>query len=392
MKTKLTVSELLFYLAYIIWIVAAILQQTRYVDMLNIIVAMRAIRIVVYSLLISKIIYNNSYSIKSIFMFGTIGFILIIVTFYSDKLMLLDTFLFIYCARNLSIRQIIKVTLFIQVILMLFIILSSCSGIIQNDLWYREDGKIRYGLGYNYCTFAANYYFHMVLMYIYLKEEKKLKLKEVIVILCINYIIYIFTDTRAVFYLICGMIILAYNIRFFKSSLKNGIINKLAFKYCVPISAMVSIFGSINYNSSNIIYVTLNHLLSGRLKLGRTAYEEFGVSLFGQKIGWVTGRAGIERGFDEIYNYVDSSYLNIALSYGLIVIILLCVGFVFIGKRAIENNDKYFCLVLMFLAIHSMTDPQLIELKYNPFILTFGMFFNVSLKKLHFKKLKIMPV
>lgn len=379
MKIKLTISTLLFYVAYIMWLILYILNRTYYIDRISIGTSSTSVRIIIYTILFLKIIYDNTYSIKSILGVILIGLILII-SFNSGESTLIDIILFIFCARNLKIRDVIKVTLFINIGMMVFIVSSSFLGIIKSDIWYREDGLPRYTLGYTYCTYIANYYFYIILMYLYLKSGSKFRLKEAVVILFINYIIYHLTDTRAVFYLIWFIAILAYGINFLKKPLKDGICNKLAFEYCFPIAAIVSILISINYNSSNEIYVLLNKLFSTRLALGQSTYQEFGISLLGQKIDWVGGRAGIERSVYEVYNFVDCSYLNIAINYGLIILILLCVGFVFIGRSAIKKNEKNICLVLLFLAIHSMTDPQLIELGYHPFLLMFGIFFSSSLK------------
>lgn len=379
MKNKVTISKLFFYVAYIIWMITYILNQTYYREVLSLDIVCKIVRIIVYTILFIKVLYDNIYNAKTMFAIIFIA-LLLVISFNSGISILIDIFLFIYSVRNLNIRNVIKLTLFIQIFMMGFIIISSYYGIIVNDIWYRDDGGIRYGLGYTYCTFIANYYFHIILMYLYLKDEREFTIWEVIIILFINYIIYTMTDTRAVFYLISLTSILAYSINFLKNPLKNGMFNKLIFKYCFPISAIFSIVISINYNISNPVYVELNKLLSGRLALGKNAYEIFNISLLGQKINWITGRVGIERSFYEVYNFVDSSYLNIAINYGIIILALICIGFVLVGKYAIENNKKYICLLLLVLAIHSISDPQLIQLEYHPFLLTFGIFFKSSFK------------
>ncbi|KLU15988.1 hypothetical protein AFK69_07165 [Xenorhabdus sp. GDc328] len=43
-----------------------------------------------------------------------------------------------------------------------------------------------------------------------------------------------------------------------------------------------------------------------------------------------------------------------------------------IGKDIIKRNDNYFGVVLIFIFIHSMTDPQLMSPEFNPFLLCLG--------------------
>lgn len=92
---------------------------------------------------------------------------------------------------------------------------------------------------------------------------------------------------------------------------------------------------------ANIFLFSLNRLLTTRLSLGRQAISTYGFTLFGSETAWVTGRYGIER--TEAYFYVDSSYLNIALSFGLVTLLLVMIGFYFLEKKALEEQ-KYILL------------------------------------------------
>lgn len=385
MDRRISISKILFYTPYSIWLILSILQQTFYRDIIPVGSLFNFIRIILYIFLFMKILYENKYSLKSILAF-LVFCLLFIVTLHSNGSLLIDTFLLIYSAKNLDIREVIKVTFFIEVFMIIFIVLSCWFGIIKNDVWYRNKIMPRYGLGYKYSTFLANYYFHVILMYLYIKNSRIFKLKEGFIILLLNYIIYRYTDTRAVYYLIIITVILAYALNYLKKPIKDLKLSKYFAEYCFPISAIVSIIATINYNPFNKFYNLLNQMLTGRLELGNRAYLDYGLNIWGQKITWIVGRVGIDRSSDTVYNFVDCAYLNIALVYGVLILILICLGFVYIGKKAVKTNDKYLCLILVFLALHSITDPQLIELRYNPFLFMFGMFFY---KKYRFKNNKL---
>lgn len=373
LKNKLSISTFIFNLAYIPWIMIYVINQTYYTDILPMEIISSIFRILIYCLLYIKFLFDESVSIKTILAFFII-IIVFIITLNSRMINIMDTFLFIYSARNLDLRKIIKVTLNLHITLMLSILLSAFIGIIKNDIWYRPDYSIRYGLGYKYTTFTANYFFHMVLMYIYLKGEKKINIIECIAIAAINYCIYYLTDTRAVYYLIVATIILTYivgkikNINTEKSSIKN-----LIYQYCIPILAVLTVIITIKYNPSNHLFKMIDEALTGRLTLSHSALETYGISLLGQNIEWVTGGSSLE--INHLYNYVDSSYINILLNYGMIMLIFVCIGFSKVGKSAMLNNDKYLIIVLIVLGIHSVTDPQLIELGYNPFLLMISLLF-----------------
>lgn len=374
MKVKLTRSTLLFYTAYIMWIGINILKFTYYRDIYIIANILKFLNIFVYAILFLKLIYDNRYSLKTIVV-GIISILVLIVSINSQSRLLFETILFIYSSRNVPFKDIVRVTLNTHIILMTFIVLSSLVGIIKNDVWYRNDGSTRFGLGYTYCTFIANFYFHMILMYMYLKENKKVSIVSILLILLINKVIFILTDTKAVYYLVNILTIFLYLLNYLSINLKNNILSKILFKYCFLISAIISILLSINYDASKEIYRILNDILTDRLVLGNIMYNDYGIPLLGQSVAWVTGRAGIDRPINSVYRFVDSSYLNIAINYGIIILILVCIGFIIVGKKLIKKNNIKGCIAILFLAIHSITDPQLLQPQYHPFLLMFGYLF-----------------
>ena len=121
----------------------------------------------------------------------------------------------------------------------------------------------------------------------------------------------------------------------------------------------------------NIFYKTtfwslINSFLSQRLKMGREAFLRFSVTLFGQPILWTTG-IGTSNIND--YFYVDSSYLQILLRYGIVVLIVLCWFMVLISKYSYLNKKKYMLLSVTIFLLHCIFDPQLLSFKYNPFLI-----------------------
>ena len=130
-----------------------------------------------------------------------------------------------------------------------------------------------------------------------------------------------------------------------------------------------SIWCHMAYDPSNPIWKKVNALLSGRLNLGNTAIKQYGFTLCGQDIKWIS--QSIESVFSKIegYNYVDCSYLQIALQYGLIFLCLLLMGCSFLMVRAFREKQDYLCWILAAIFVHSMIEPRLLHPWYNPFIL-----------------------
>lgn len=398
MKNKFKNPSELFIFAYLIWTSIYMLKQTYYVEILPMSVISKVGRIIVYLLLIRKLLLEEpqwktpliatkdllKHSHRNLWVKVSLIATIFLVTFNTRNINVFDLALFIFSARNIDMKKVMKTALILNIVMMLFIVISSMTGIIKNQVWYRPDLSVRYGLGYTFTTFIANYFFHMVLIVIYLKDFKELDKKVEIIgclfILLVNYYIYKMTDTKAIFYLI-NLLFVVYAVnKIINKDLKQSFIKSNICKYCFPLFTLMTLILNFIYNNSNPIFLKLDQILSGRLALGKNALEQFGIKLFGQHIVWNNSVWDNLSEVNWMYNYVDSSYINIMVNFGLIIMILLCIGFFVVGRNAVLNNQEGLFIALLFLAMHSVTEPQLIELGYNPFLLLISSVFLTKAK------------
>jgi hypothetical protein len=200
-------------------------------------------------------------------------------------------------------------------------------------------------------------------------KKKNIGIKDTVMIAILNRIIYQLTDTKAVYFEIYLLLLLLWGLRIAPTIYKSRFF-KIGTLALMPVLATLSIWLSYIYTTANYALLFLNKLLNTRLSLGHLALERYGLTWFGSETAWVTGRYGIER--TEAYFYVDSSYLNIALSFGMVTLVLVVTGFFILNRKALAEHQYVLCVVLIMLAIHSFSDPQLFDLKYNPFIILAG--------------------
>ena len=143
----------------------------------------------------------------------------------------------------------------------------------------------------------------------------------------------------------------------------------------VPLLAVTMIALSYMYTPMSTTFTKLDKLLNNRLALGNTAIEKYGIHPFGNEVTWsnYTGRYG-ENVYDE-YFFVDSSYLNILLTFGIIILVIICIGYALVGKKLFEEKQYMGCIVMILFAIHCATDHHLFEVRYNPFMVLLGYVF-----------------
>ncbi len=252
-------------------------------------------------------------------------------------------------------------------------VLAACfllwrAGILRNEFSFGLNGTRHYYVGFTYFSYFQNHFLNAVLVYFAVKK-KPIDLIETAVILLLNYYFNILCDTTAPYLFIYVLILLLWMLRFFPKIFGTKI-----FYYAVIlmpfICAVLIVLLSFFYTARNPYLAWLNETLTGRLSLGREAINRYGIPLFGSDVEWKVGADIARKGGN--YFYVDSSYLNNIITYGLVITALMMGGFSLIGRKMFKEKKYVICIVLLIMAVHGFSDPQFFSLKYNPFIVYIG--------------------
>lgn len=363
---RVNISRLIFYISFIFIVFAKFIQQTVYMEKLDFLnITTRIIIIFACIFLMFKYIIDKHstesiiYSTLILIVAGLISYIT------SGWYVIMVLAILLINMKNINIRKLIIIWIIEISILMLFIAISYKLGVIGETIisWDRDTGIDRYTLGYNYTTFSSNYFFHLTIFYLYIKG-KLIKYLELGVLALLNIYLYNFTNTKsAVIYSVLA-IILVIIIKKFNFSKGVSYINK----FSMFVGGFVAGLLTYLYKYDSAIISEINVILSGRLYYGYKGIEEYGITMFGQKITWINE---VILDSELQYNYIDSSYLNILFNYGIIVLLFIMLGYYVLGKKNI-SNDIYYSILILIITLHSMFDPQLIEIMYNPSILLLG--------------------
>lgn len=324
------------------------------------------LRVVAYLLIGIKFlfdIYNKKYSLKEIAIIILLGIYLLVISYQSKTFGYMTYFMYIVTSKGVNYNRIIKHVLISFIISTSFVLILTLFGIIEDKI-YSLNIRNRHGLGFNWATVFPNMFMYMTLYFIYIKKNK-ISLIYVFAILSITLFCYIMTNTKSAFALTILAVLLAYILRYNKFLQKyHKIYNYIAI--CIPIfMALLIILLSYNYSSESTMMVKLNHILSGRLSLGKSAINNFGFTVMARTLPW----AGGEPTDGSVYNYVDSSFLLYLLNFGIVFFIIL-MGFLECFANEInKKKDTYMLLVFCIFIIHSTFDPQLLNLCFNYFLL-----------------------
>lgn len=363
---RVNISRLIFYISFIFIVFAKFIQQTVYIEKLDFLnITTRIIIVFACVFLIFKYIIDK-HSTESIIYSTLILVVAVLISYItSGWYVIMVLAILLVNMKNINIRKLIIIWIIEISILMLFIAISYKIGVIGETTisWDRDTGIERYTLGYNYTTFSSNYFFHLTIFYLYIKGNL-IKYLELGVLALLNIYLYNFTNTKAAVIYSVLAIILVILMKKFNFSKGVSYINK----FSMFVGGFVAGLLTYLYKYDSAIISEINVILSGRLYYGYKGIEEYGITLFGQKITWITE---VILDSELQYNYIDSSYLNIMFNYGIIMLLFVMLGYYVLGKRNI-SNDIYYSILILIITLHSMFDPQLIEIMYNPSILLLG--------------------
>lgn len=284
----------------------------------------------------------------------------------------------LYACKDVNVDIIIKYMTLVLSAACVLVVICYYAGLFEavdvSELYSRSDGLYRMSLGFSYVTYASNFFLTIVLCWLYLNRNKRVNFLMYLLMFAINYFLYITTDTRAVYYLVilvllCGIICQGKKTDVFEY--KNiRIISLLLY----PAFAIIAIVTSYVYSPHIKVLEKINNMLSGRLRLGKEGLEKYGIHLLAQKIEFKT----TDYYGTGDYFYIDSSYLQIALKFGLLSLVVILLIYMIILNQALIEKNVMFVFVMLIIGVHSIIDPQLFDVVYTPFILLFGQ----SLKKI----------
>ncbi len=372
-------EERIYFASYSIWMVAAIIRITMFRYMESADMLCTYMQRFAYLLIVVLFFVKKRNTVKDL-----AGIAMILVCFVLARYSVYNTFIiatsiYLYFGADLDFRKILICTLIIQAVMMAFVITCSQVGIIENMAWTRSGStEVRYSLGYDYCAYPAHLLLFMSLMWFCIRD--KIRVIEVIIALVLNYIMYVITDARADFLLaVIGIIgFSVWQIEFNQKWINA--IRKFIVEFGFIILAFVSILAQALYDPENEVFVSVNEALSNRLYLGHEALETYGLSFFGKQVQWF-GWGSVMADSSRTYNYVDNAFLKDGISFGIVFLILLAVGFFLMGRYLIANKEyKLSWAVLMSLA-YAMVNAHLCMLTYNVFILLLGCCFKKTGEK-----------
>lgn len=263
---------------------------------------------------------------------------------------------------NVDMKVVLRNYVVVAGILVVGVFLLSLVGMVPN-LQYNRAGVIRNSFGFIYPTDFASHCFYLFLAISYLLKDKFIWTRSLFGVLLSAFIIK-YCDAR-----LNALSILLATVIFIYFYYSNG--KKLKIFALLPYSAVVFAstvtYLSYKFSWSNPFLVSVNKLITGRLALGRNAFDTFGVHLFGTRNVQFIGSGGKTESVIG-YNYVDSSYVQMLFTYGIVPVVLLIIIYVVASRKQYKDGQYLLVAILSLIAFNCMIEAFWFVPTYNIFM------------------------
>jgi len=326
-------------------------------------------------------IYFKDKTNKKALLFGFIGFVvlylLIFLLPYEYNKFLLPLLLAGALYKS-DYAKVLRAVVVVGLLGIIVIILLSRTGLSVN-LVYNARDVVRMTFGTVYPTDFASYFFFLMMAFIaFNKRIPKYLLGAFCFLLA--FVLYYFcrSTCSSMCLVIAGIGCIYYHIySVLKDKKKFEVLLDWLHRIVIIIEsalfgvlAVASIVLAALYSNQKMWAAILDSKLHSRIRLGNDALFEYGLSAFGNSDFIQYGNGGSTSTQLE-YNFLDCSYMFVAIRFGLVFLILLCVQYVFIIRKAHKKNNFMLALALSVIAIHSFEEHHYIEPWYNVFAFAF---------------------
>lgn len=156
---------------------------------------------------------------------------------------------------------------------------------------------------------------------------------------------------------------------------------------------------SILYSTGSTITNLLDRVLNYRLYQGNKAIDIYGFTMWGRYIP-MQGYGGSTE-LPKHYFFLDSSYLNIVMQYGLLIFGIVLFIWIVISFKAREEKNWFLLWIVAIISVQCMIEHHMLEVAYNPFLwavfantmdndrkLTIGKFYQKVRGKMNVRQIK----
>ena len=304
-----------------------------------------------------------------------VAFIVVLITGYNAHqfALLYLSFALVVGAKGIDYEKILKVCFVTGFSVCSISLLGCWLGLIENKVYHFSidnmemmgaDSTARYCFGYGWPTGCGIHISFVCLTY-WLLKKGLLDWKELSFLLFASWFTFSFNKTRQASLIILMMILFSFYLKYceWRERTPSKYLLQILI-FTIPLFAILSMYATIFYDEGDLYWIAVNLVFTNRLDIGQDALEQYGIPWLGQYVQMVGGDANT---FD--YNYVDSSYVQAYLLWGIVLTTGLIVLFIMMCLSAYKRKDLAFLLAILLAGLSSVSSQYLFQIMHCPLLL-----------------------
>ena len=386
-------KEQLFFFAYIIYMVATVLQTTMYTELRvipQVFIAMRYAAFVLAAVKVLWDLYGDLTRVDGqrekmmdwvsvVLKYVVLSALAVAVSVTADERSLAFLLVLLLAARGVKTDKLFRVTLWLQIFLVLFVFLSAMTGVIADLMFERNSVFNRHSLGYWFPSYIMSYYF-FVLLLLFWTQKQPLHWRTVVLLEGLNLLLFLLTDARLGLLVNTGLIAVEFcrSVEKLRAPLHRFVDKVLAVRglgtavrwgwALLPELLCAFLVVLLTHPASKLSLYT-DYFLSNRIYYAWMGLRKYGLHLLGNPIEWIGyGARPDMSAVEKTYNFVDCSYPFILLNFGVLVFLGLLFGLFWVSVRLGRRGDLHRAFLFGTIFIYCFVEPRLLEVHMNTFL------------------------
>lgn len=288
--------------------------------------------------IIDKMTIENMFAVFIIFIIFIMR--IIVGSDYTHIYMLVPFLLASQLLRQ-SNHSFLKYNFWVKFSLLVIIFTLGRIGVLPSTQVIKSNGLTILSMGFVHTNSIGILGFSILLDYILLTCREHISSKNIISISLFTLIIYQISLSRNFLLLSLGIIFGLLSYKY----LKKDYLKKTTLQTATVFIFTLGTFLWIKYDSNNIVWRGINTILSNRPMLSKYYIDIYGIKWLPQNFE----RLFLDRFWDKIEYYLDNSFVQILVSQGLIIFILLFCFVLFVQQT--KRFDFITTLLIIFVYI-----------------------------------------
>lgn len=231
------------------------------------------------------------------------------------------------------------------------------------NLQYSRGGVIRNSFGFIYPTDFASHCFYLFIAISYLLKNRYIWLRTFVGLFLAVFLIK-FCDARMNAY---SLLVATLIFTFFYLTKEKRIGLYALMPYSAALFSSLILYLTYHFSWTSPFYVKINQLITGRLALGKNAFNLYELNWFGTKGVQFIGSGGSTESVLS-YNYVDSSYVQMLFTYGIIPVLTLIFIYILVSRDEYKRGRYLYVAILSLITVNCMIEAFWFVPSYNIFM------------------------